>query len=142
LSGQVAWIDLVHGDRAAMLSGRHLGIRGNLGQVIGGSRAATLTALREVLADARLYARSRAAHERRQLRDLAAHPRDLEALAQILDRKVPLFLRADRESDIVAALDLAAGERIKLVIVGGAEAWRVAPRLAERSVPVILQPTH
>ncbi|MEZ4451069.1 MAG: amidohydrolase family protein [Nannocystaceae bacterium] len=142
LTGQVAWIDLVHGDRKAMRVRQGVAVRGNLGQVIAGSRAATLAKLREVLADARLYARSRAAHERRQLRDLAAHPRDLEALGPLLAGKVPLTVRADRESDIVAALDLAAAERIKVVILGGAEAWRVAGRLAERNVPVILQPTH
>ncbi|MCB9566645.1 MAG: amidohydrolase family protein [Myxococcales bacterium] len=140
LSGQVAWIDLLHGDRDRLVQRPRIAVDGSLGQVAG-SRAATLARLREVLADARLYRGQRSAHQRRQLRDLAAHPRDLEALFPVLDRKIPLTLTAHRQSDIAAALDLAAEERLRVVIVGGAEAWTLAERLAAAKVPVIVEPS-
>lgn len=142
LSGQVAWVDLAHGDDGALPTRPRIAVGGSLGQVIDGSRAATLAQLRRVIDDARLYRKQRGAHERRQLRDLAAHPRDLEALFPALDRKVPLTLRAQGESDIVAALELAREEKLRIVIIGGTEAWRVRERLAEASVPVILQPSE
>ncbi|MBK8261385.1 MAG: amidohydrolase family protein [Nannocystis sp.] len=142
IAGQVAWIDLVHGDRSQMLVRPRLALAGSLGQVIGGSRAATLSRLRELLADARFYRQRKGAHERGQLRQLAAHPRDLEALAPVLERRAVLTLSAQRESDILAALDLAREEGLRIAIVGGAEAWKLAPRLAEAKVPVILQPSE
>lgn len=141
LSGQVAWIDLVHGDRERMLVRPRIAARGALGQAYAGSRAATLAKLREVLADARLYRARRGDHERAQLRELAAHPRDLEALFPVLDRKVPLVLAAERESDIAAAVDLAREEKLRITLVGAGEAWKLARRLADAKIPVIVQPT-
>jgi len=142
IAGQVAWMDLLHGDRAQMIVRPRLAVAGSLGQVIGGSRAATLARLRELLADARFYSQRKGAHDRNQLRPLAAHPRDLEALAPVLARKAVLTLAAQRESDILAALELAREEGLRIAIIGGAEAWKLAPRLADAKVPVILQPTE
>ncbi len=142
LSGQVAWVDLADRQGEGLPTRPRIALRGGLGQVVDGSRAATLAKLRQVLDDARFYRKQRGAHDRRQLRDLAAHPRDLEALFPVLDRKVPLTLRAEGESDIVAAIELAREEKLDLVITGGAEAWRVRERLAAASVPVILQPSQ
>jgi len=142
LSGQVAWVDLAYGKGEALPTRPRIAVGGGLGQVVDGSRAATLAKLRRVIDDARLYRKLRGAHERRQLRDLAAHPRDLEALFPVLDRKVPLTLRAQGESDIVAAIELAREEKLRLVIIGGTEAWRVRERLAQASVPVIVQPSE
>lgn len=52
--------------------------------------------------------------------------------------ELPLLVRADKASDIVRALRLAEEFGVKLTIVGGAEAWRLAETLAARKVPVIL----
>jgi imidazolonepropionase-like amidohydrolase len=53
---------------------------------------------------------------------------------------MPLAIEADRESDIRAAIRLAADEHVRVVIVGGAEAWRAADALAAAHVPVVLDP--
>jgi imidazolonepropionase-like amidohydrolase len=142
LAGQVALIDLVYGDRAQMVQRRGVAMRGSLGQVVAGSRAATLAKLREVLDDARFLRSRKGAHDRRQTRDLAAHPRDLEALFPVLDRKAPLTLAAHRETDIAAALELAAAEKLRVVILGGSEAWRLRGELTAAKVPVIVYPSH
>lgn len=142
LSGQVAWIDLVSGDHRGALVAAGVAVSGSLGHSYGGSRAATLAKLREVLGDAKLYPSRKAAWERAQSRPFSAHPLDLEALQAALAGKAALVLAADRTSDILAALDLAREFKLKLVIVGGAEAWKVAPELAAAGVPVVVQPTR
>jgi len=141
ISGQVAWVDLVHGAKDAVARPR-VAIDAALGQSYGGSRAATLAKLREVLTDARFYRQRRAAHDRRQSRDLAAHPLDLAALQPVLARRIPLTVSANRASDILALLEVARELRIRLAILGGAQAWRVAEELAKADVIVIIQPSR
>jgi imidazolonepropionase-like amidohydrolase len=46
----------------------------------------------------------------------------------------------DRAADIRAVVEFADKEKLKAVIFGGAEAWRVAPLLAHAQVPVVLNP--
>ncbi|MDC0722547.1 amidohydrolase family protein [Nannocystis bainbridge] len=142
LSGQVAWVDLVHGDHRGALSKAGVAIDGNLGHSYGGSRAAALAKLHEVLTDAQVFRGRKDAYERAQTRPFAAHALDLQALQPALAGQIPLTLSADRASDILAALDLAKEYKLRLVIVGGSEAWKVAPELAAAKVPVVLQPTR
>jgi imidazolonepropionase-like amidohydrolase len=141
ISGSVAWIDLVHGDHAGIVAASKVAVDAHLGHGPGHSRAATLAHLRRVLDDARLYAHKKGAHDRRALRDLAAHPRDLEALAPVLARRIPLTLGANRVSDILAAIELAREYRIDIAIQGGREAWKVADELATAKVPVMVTPS-
>jgi imidazolonepropionase-like amidohydrolase len=103
----------------------------------GGSRAAQWGLLRNALDEARAYGRgSRPGGPRDQL----LNHLDAEALQPVLAGRVPLAIGASRESDIREALRLAADYRLRVVIVGGAEAWRLAPALARQRVPVILDP--
>jgi imidazolonepropionase-like amidohydrolase len=93
--------------------------------------------LREVLDDARAYARRKADFERAQTRPFAASRLDLEALGRVLDGRLPLLLDVDRASDIESALKLAHDYNMKLIITGAAEAWMVADKLAAAHVPVL-----
>ncbi len=142
LSGRGALLDMVAWDHRGIVGRRGVVMNGRLGRAYAGSRAATLALLRRTLEDARFYRANRRAFDRRALRDLAAHPADLDALAGVLAGRMPLALAADRASDILAAVDLAAAFRLRLVVVGGAQAWQVADVLAEAKVPVVLQPSH
>ncbi len=142
ISGQVAIIDLVHGDHRGLVARPRAATAAHYGQTHAGSRAATLAMLREVLADARSFPSRRAAFDRAQSRPLSAHPLDLEALQPILRGQAVLTLSADRASDILSALDLAAEFKLRLTIIGGAEAWKVADELARAKVPVIVQPSQ
>jgi imidazolonepropionase-like amidohydrolase len=140
IAGQAAMIDLLPGSIADVL------VRGpvamiaqidNPGRASTGARGELLLRLREVLDDARLYARQRAAFERNETRDFAASRLDLEALQPVLRGTLPLVITADRASDIEAALKLAADYGLRIMIVGGAEAWLVADKLAAAKVPVL-----
>jgi imidazolonepropionase-like amidohydrolase len=102
-----------------------------------GARGELLGRLRELLDDARAFGRNRLAYERNQSRELAASRRDLEALQPVLAGQLPMLIAADRASDILSALRLRREYGLRIVILGGAEAWQVADRLAAERVPVV-----
>ncbi len=66
----------------------------------------------------------------------------LEYLARCIDGDMLAMVSANNKRDIEAVMDFAQEQNLKLVLVGGREAWKVAARLAEESVPVILGPTQ
>ena len=103
----------------------------------GATRSEQWSRLREVLDDARSYARRRADFERAATRDFAATRLDLEALVPVVEGRLPLLFAVDRASDIEAALILARDYNLRLMIGGGAEAWMVAGKLAAARVPVL-----
>lgn len=101
------------------------------------SRAEAFALLRQVLEDARWYGAHRARYDAGANRALAASRAALEALQPVVAGREPLLLQADRVDDVEAALRLAREARVRLAIVGGTEAWRIAPRLAAARVPVL-----
>jgi imidazolonepropionase-like amidohydrolase len=141
-AGQAAVIQLARGQemlvkpRVAMVA--PFGEAG--ARVAGGARGANFVLLKEALADVRAYMRNRAAYDRAGYRDLALSRADLEALIPVVQGQMPLVAVANRASDIRAVLKLARDEKLKLVLTGAAEAWRVAPEIAAAGVPVILNP--
>ena len=140
LAGQAALVRLLPGGEAEVRPGAGMVfVYGSAGaRLSGGSRAAALLRLREVLEDARDYAAHRRAFETAARRDYALGRLDLEALQPLLSGEQPLLAHAQRESDIRTLVAFAREQGIRLVIVGGAEAWRVGPLLAAHRVPVIL----
>ena len=66
--------------------------------------------------------------------------RDLRALLPVARGALPLVVAVDRAADIEALLRLTARTPLRLIILGGAEAWQVAGPLAARRVPVIVDP--
>src|SRR5205823_6904072 len=69
----------------------------------------------------------------------AANPR-LESLLPYVRGEKPVIMTADRKADILAALKLADELKVKPVLSGGIEAWKVAGELRRRDVPVIVGP--
>ncbi|GAA4483443.1 amidohydrolase family protein [Gluconacetobacter asukensis] len=101
----------------------------------GGSRAAQWVLLRAALAEAR---QPPSAHDPASGRILA--PVDRVALAPVIAGTMPLLIVANRESDIRQAIRLTRETAIRVVVLGGAEAWRAAADLAAAHVPIILDP--
>jgi imidazolonepropionase-like amidohydrolase len=142
ITGQSAWVRLCDcPDQAVVRAPLALHAELLNGVHSAGGRGRVLEKLRELLDDARQYASRRSAFERNQTRDFAAGRLDLEALGPVLRGQLPLVIRAERAADMRAALRLAREFRIKLVIEGASEAWRLADELAAARVPVILNPT-
>jgi imidazolonepropionase-like amidohydrolase len=64
--------------------------------------------------------------------------RSVEALIPVVTGQVPVVFNANRENEIVRALDLAKEYKLKAIIAGGQEAWKFADRLKSQNVPVLL----
>lgn len=144
LQGTGAWADLTHRLGAAPDPSKPVAmfgaVHGGVTELAGRARGAVWLRLREAFADARLFGRNRQAVDQNRARPLSLSPLHLEALQPVLEGRIPLVLEADRASDLLEALAFARAERIRLVISGGAEAWKVARELAAARVPVILAP--
>lgn len=142
LSGIAAVVHLGDGDdylvlrKAAVVA--HIGEAG--GYLAGGSRAAALQKLTTAFEDAIDYATYRDAFDAGARREYSVSRADLEALQSLLSGETPLYLSVDRASDLRVAIDMADRFGLDLVVVGGAEAWQVADRLAASNTPVILSP--
>jgi imidazolonepropionase-like amidohydrolase len=65
---------------------------------------------------------------------------DLAALDPVLTGEMRLLLSASRASDIIAVIDFAKKERLKVAIIGAEEGWLVAKELAAAKIPVIVEP--
>jgi imidazolonepropionase-like amidohydrolase len=105
-----------------------------------GGHATAILRVREAFDDARTFQKNRAAWEKNQFRHLAPSRLDLEALAGALDGKLPVVFHVDRAADILSVLGVAREFKLRPVIAGGAEAWKVARDLAAARVPVIVFP--
>ncbi len=108
--------------------------------ISGGARGGALLRLREALDEARDFAVNRSAWEQGRHRDYVLHHYDLIALQPLLQQQIPLLVEVNRASDIEVMLHLASEYNLRLVIVGGKEAWVVAEQLAAANVPVIVDP--
>ena len=62
----------------------------------------------------------------------------LEALFPIINREMPIVFNANREVEIIRALDLAKEFNLKAIVGGGQEAWKLTDRLKAQDVPVLL----
>ncbi len=101
-------------------------------------QARQLRELARWIADARDYRQARGRGVDRVERNLK-----LEALAPYAAGEKPWLVRATTERDIREAVAFFVDTHAqKLVLVGAAEAWKVAAVLAEKRVPVILGPTQ
>ena len=136
ISGQGAVYDLTDSypvaspaSVVARISGREEGARGQ-----------SVMTLREILDDARTYAANKRDYQQNRLRTLGASRLALESLSPLLSRSIPLFVHVNRRSDIRTMLRIADTYRIRMVILGGAEAWMEADALASAQVPVIMNP--
>jgi len=63
-----------------------------------------------------------------------------EAMLPVLNRTLPVWVHANTLREIEAAADWAKEENVRMVLVGGADAWRCADMLKENGIPVIVTP--
>lgn len=101
-----------------------------------GGRGELFLKLRELLQDAKVYAAQKTAFEYGSLRGLAVNRLHLAALQPVLEGKLLLLVEASRASDIEAVVGMAKEYKLRLGILGGEEAWMVAPALARAKIPV------
>ncbi len=143
ISGQGVVIDLDGRTMEEMTVRNPVAMFARLGEsvsgVTGGARGATTMRLREVLEDARAYARDRSSFERGATREFAASRLDLEALQPVLRREIPMVIEAHRASDISTAIRIAGEYNLRLILAGATEGWMVAEEIARANVPVVVR---
>lgn len=96
-----------------------------------------LRMLAEVLEKSRAYDKARAAKESSLKTDLR-----LEALTAVVRGELPFFVHAQRLPEIIAAVEFCVRQKVRMVLVGGADAWRAAALLKRHSIPVIVSPVN
>ncbi|HSS79351.1 MAG TPA: amidohydrolase family protein [Thermoanaerobaculia bacterium] len=106
----------------------------------GGSRAAALLRLKEAFQDALDYAANRKAVDAGDRRSYALSRLDLEALLPVVKGQLPLVVAVDRASDIETLLRFAREWKLKLILSGVTEGWKVADQIAAAKVPVLVNP--
>jgi len=67
-------------------------------------------------------------------------PAGRTVLGRYLDDGGPIAIQVERAADIRQALRWARQHRLNIAIVGGSEAWQLAPELAAAKVPVFVDP--
>ncbi len=108
--------------------------------VSGGSRASAYLNLHQALSEADFLRNNRRQFTPGKPHQFSMSLQNLDALAPVLERKIPLVVEANRRSDILSLIKLSKEFKIRLVINGGAEAWMLARELALAEIPVILDP--
>ncbi len=93
-------------------------------------------ALERAMREARAYATAKAAG------DGLAEDLRWEAMRPVLDGTMHLFVHAESAVAIREALAFAEREQLRIVLVGGGDAWRFAATLAARDIPVVLGSSH
>ena len=94
---------------------------------------------RQALYDAARYRDARALYERAPLgRRRPSYDPALEAWQGVLAGREPLVVTAERENDVRRALALADEFKVKVVIAGAPQAFRVAPLVKSRGLPLLV----
>lgn len=101
--------------------------------------SSSLTKLRELLSDAHAYKSARAANGTVPLQRF--DPR-LEALVDVIDRKMSLIARANDVRTIQSAVSFAVQQNVRLIIFGGYDAELCADLLKAHDIPVIIDSVH
>lgn len=144
IAGRGLLIQLGHLGAELTVDRNPIGLYVTLGErgaaLSGGARATTLVRLREVLQDARDFDANRAAYEARDRRDYGMSRLDLEALAPVVRRELPLVVTVNRAADILNVLRLAREANVRVILQQAAEGWMVARAIADAGVPVIVNP--
>jgi imidazolonepropionase-like amidohydrolase len=65
----------------------------------------------------------------------------LEALVPVIRGELPVLVFADKARDIRNAVEFCEKQKLKMILAGGAEAYKVKDLLRSKSIPVILGPT-
>ena len=101
-------------------------------------REETLKKLDTIFEEARRYLVAKEAADQSGKIELETDLR-WEAMLPVLRREVPVFMHASEVRQIESAVEWANRQNVKMVIVGGYDAWRVADLLKKYEIPVIYE---
>ncbi|WP_425410958.1 amidohydrolase family protein [Hyphococcus sp.] len=103
----------------------------------GDTRMGAWAVLREYLDEARAYQANPNEYTRRPHSSRFALS-DLKALGPVVSGEQPLIVEVNGANDIRTLIRLKNTYRLRVIIVGASEGWRVARELASANIPVIV----
>lgn len=98
--------------------------------------AKALKEINKVWKQAKLYAELDAANQQEKLK----YNPELAALAPAATGEATLLIEVNRAADIESAVNWVTENKVKAVLTGVAEGWRVADKIAAANIPVITGP--
>ncbi|HXD33714.1 MAG TPA: amidohydrolase family protein [Pyrinomonadaceae bacterium] len=97
-----------------------------------------LDQIRKLLRDGEAYGRAQDAYAKDNSLPRPDRNVVLESLVSYVRGERPVIFRADREAEIRGAIKFAEEMKLKPIILGGDDAWKVTSLLKEKNVPVII----
>ncbi len=107
-------------------------------QDVNRTRQLQLDSLRAMLKDAAAYGDVQDAYAKDKSIPRPRQDVVLAALVPAVRGKQPVLFVADRANDIREAVTFAEENKVKPIILGGRDAWQIAPFLKQHDVPVLL----
>ncbi len=65
---------------------------------------------------------------------------EMEQLAKVIAGELPLLVEVNAAADIEAAIEWIQSKEVNAILTGVAEGWRVAEKIAEANLPVVVGP--
>lgn len=93
--------------------------------------------LKKVFRDVENYARARDAYAKDKSLPYPAYDIRLEAMIPYIRGERPIIFTAERDRDIRGVAIFVADMKLKGILLGGQEAWKVADDLKKNNIPVI-----
>ncbi len=95
--------------------------------------------LRETLVKAQEYREKVEKYEKDKSGSAPQRDLSLEALLPVLRGEMRVLVHAEREDDILTALRIADEFKLKIILDGAADAYKVVDEIKKRDIPVILE---
>ena len=102
------------------------------------SSAPVLDSIRQILRDADAYGKALEAYDKDGTLPRPKHDVVLASLVPVVRGQMPVLLPAEAAADIRGAVAFAEEMKLKPIIVGGRDAWRMTDYLKQHDVPVII----
>lgn len=142
-AGRAAVVDMSGGVNSVIQPGAaQIAVMGYAGaNRSGDTRMGAWAVLREYLDEAAVYAAAPNTYPTRA-RESRFAIADLRALGPVIAGDQPLIVDVDSANDIRNLIRLKNAYQLRVIILDGVEAWRVADELAAANIPVILNPFY
>jgi imidazolonepropionase-like amidohydrolase len=137
IAGQASHLQLTGWTAPEMTRDYEVGLRINW--PTGKENQKEIDALVDFLDSARRYLEVKARSEAAKTPGPLADPR-FDALTPYLAGKKPVLIAAHGRREIVQAIQFAEKQKLKLILTGASDAWKLAETLKQKNIPLIIGP--